>query len=136
MKCKSCARRAAVRMENEPVTAVTLDWCHVVDLKMSLGHDLDEIFMVTSTMQHSHQSLRKKQQVPRKRRMYVLWSRLCCTGTGKCFRKSEVADIWTGLLCWSLSTAMISFRTFPIAQGAGQALHALISFRSPTCPNK
>ncbi len=60
MKCKSRVKRAAVRMENEPVTVVTLDWCHVVDLKMSLGHDLDEIFMVTSAMQHSHQSLRKQ----------------------------------------------------------------------------
>ena len=58
MKCKSCAKRAAVRVENETVAAITLDWCHVVDLNMSLGHDLDEIFMVTSTMQHSHQSLR------------------------------------------------------------------------------
>ena len=37
-------------MENELVTAVTLDWCRVVDLNISLGHDLDEIFMVTSTM--------------------------------------------------------------------------------------
>ena len=50
MKCTSCPKRAAARMENEPVTAVTLDWCHVVDHNMSLGHDLDEIFMVTSTM--------------------------------------------------------------------------------------
>ena len=37
-------------MEHKPVTAVTLDWCHVVDLNISLGHDLDEIFMVISTM--------------------------------------------------------------------------------------
>ena len=50
MKCTSCPTRAAARMENEPVTAVTLDWCHVVDLKISLGHDLDEIVMVTSTI--------------------------------------------------------------------------------------
>ena len=56
MKCTSCFKRAAARMENEPVTVVELDVCHVVDLKISLGHDLDEIFMVTST---SHQSLRK-----------------------------------------------------------------------------
>ena len=48
MKCASCPKRAAVRMENEPVTAVTLDWCHVMDLNIPLGHDLDE--MVTSTM--------------------------------------------------------------------------------------
>ena len=26
MKCTSCAKRAAARMENEPVTAVSLDW--------------------------------------------------------------------------------------------------------------
>ena len=59
MKCTSCAKRAAApaRMENEPVT---LDWCHVVDLNISLEHDLDETFMVTSTVQHSHQSLRKQ----------------------------------------------------------------------------
>ena len=50
MKCTSCPKRAAVRMENEPVTAVTLDWCHVVDINISLGPDLDEIFMVISTM--------------------------------------------------------------------------------------
>ena len=50
MKCTSCAKRIAARMKNEPVTAVTLDWCHVVDLNISLGHDLDEIFMVTSSM--------------------------------------------------------------------------------------
>ena len=47
MKYTSCAKKAAARMENEPVT---LDWCHVLDLKISLGHDLDEIVMVTSTM--------------------------------------------------------------------------------------
>ena len=29
-------------------------------LNISLEHDLDELFMVTSTMQHSHQSLRKQ----------------------------------------------------------------------------
>ena len=74
-----------------------------------------------------------KQQVHRKRIMSVLGSRLCCTGTGKCFRKSEVADLLTGLLCWSLGTATRSFRTFPIALGAIQALHALISFRNSTC---
>ena len=50
MKCTSCPKRAAARVENEPVTAVTLDWCHVVDLKISLGHDLDDIFEITSTM--------------------------------------------------------------------------------------
>ena len=89
MKCTSCAKRAAARMENEPVTSVTLDLCHVVDLKISLGHDLDELSMslqqcniVTSRFGH-------KQQVLRKRRMYVLGSRLCCAGTGK----SEVADL-------------------------------------------
>ena len=41
MKCTSCAKRAAARMENEPVTVVTLDLCHVLDLTMSLGHDVD-----------------------------------------------------------------------------------------------
>ena len=50
MKCTSCGKRAAARRENEPVTAVALDWCHVMDLNISLGHDLDELFMVTSTM--------------------------------------------------------------------------------------
>ena len=50
MKCTSCPKRAVARRENEPVTAVTLDRCDVVDLNISLGHDLDEIFMVTSTM--------------------------------------------------------------------------------------
>ena len=60
MKCTSCPKRAAARMENEPVTAVTLDWCHVVDLNISLGYHLDEIFVVTSMMQHRHQSLRKQ----------------------------------------------------------------------------
>ena len=34
----------------------------------------------------------------------------------------------TGLLCWSLDTAMRSFQTFSMALGARQALHALISF--------
>ena len=42
------------------MTAITLEWCHAVDLNMSLGHDLDDISMVTSTLQHSHQSLRKQ----------------------------------------------------------------------------
>ena len=50
MKCMSCAKRAAARTENEPVTAVTLDLYHVVDLNVSLGHDLDELFILTSTM--------------------------------------------------------------------------------------
>ena len=58
-----------------------------------------------------------KQQVLRKRIMSVLGSRLCCTGTGKCVRKSDVADLWTGLLCSSLGTAMRSFRT--ISDGTG-----------------
>ena len=47
MKCPSCPKGAAARMENELVTAVTLDWCHVVDVNISLGHNLDEIVMVT-----------------------------------------------------------------------------------------
>ena len=63
MKYKSCAKRAAGLMENEQVTAVTLDCSHVVDLNISLGHDLDDTFMVTSTMQHCYQSLRKRAAV-------------------------------------------------------------------------
>ena len=50
MKCASCPKRAAARMGNEPVTAVTLDWCHVVDLNISLVQDLDDIFLDTSTI--------------------------------------------------------------------------------------
>ena len=50
-------------MENEQVTAVTLDCSHVVELNISLGHDLDDTFMVTSTMQHCDQSLRKRAAV-------------------------------------------------------------------------
>ena len=131
MKCTSCPKRAAARMENEPVTAVT-----VVDLNiywdtilMRYSWSFQQCNIVTSRFGN-------KQQVLRKRRMSVLGSRLCCTGTGKCFRKSEVADLWTGLLCWSLGTAMRSFRTSPMTLCARQALHALISFRNSTCPNE
>ena len=50
MKCTSYAKRAVARMENEPITAVTLDLRYGLDLNISLGHDLGEIFTVTSTM--------------------------------------------------------------------------------------
>ena len=54
----------------------------------------------------------------RKRRTSVIGSsdlvgsRFCCTWTWKCCRKSEVADLWTGLLCWSLGTAREAYERF------------------------
>ena len=99
MEYTSCAKRAAARMENEPVTAVSLDVCHVLDINISLGHDLDEIFIFSSTMSRSHHRFGNKEQRLMKSINAVLGSRFCCTGTGKCSLKSEEIDLWTGVLC-------------------------------------
>ena len=72
MEYTSCAKRAAARIENEPVTAVSLDLCHVLDINISLGHDLDEIFIFSSTMSRSHQS-------PRKQAAEAYEEHKCCT---------------------------------------------------------
>ena len=117
MKYMSCAKWAAARMENEQVTAVTLDLYHVLDFNISLGHSL----RYSSSLQWCNvvtSRFRNKQQMLRKRRTSVIGSsdlvgsRFCCTWTWKCCRKSEVADLWTGLLCWSLGTAREAYERF------------------------
>ena len=76
MKCTSCAKRAVARMENEPVTSVIRDWCHVVasifhwnTILTSYSWSLQQCNIVTSRFGNKH-------QVFRKRRMSVLRSRL------------------------------------------------------------
>ena len=76
-------------MENEPVTADTLDFCHVLDHNISLGiilmrysSPLQQCNVVTSRFVNQEQRLNK-------RGMSVHGSRLCCTRTEKCGLKSE-----------------------------------------------
>ena len=119
-------------MENEPVTTVTLDFCHIlitifhwVIILMRYSSSLQQCNVVTSRFVNQRQRLKK-------RGMFVPGSRFFCARTGKCCLKSEETDLWTVLLRWSFGAARRRFRSFSIAKEAGQGLHALISFRNST----
>ncbi len=115
------------RSQRSPWTCV-MSWTsifHWDTILMRYSYSVQRCHVVTSRFGNKQQRLMKSINA-------VLGSRLCCTGTGKCSRKSEEIDLWTGVLCWSLVTARRIFRTFPMAEGARQDLHALISFRNTT----
>ena len=86
---------------------------------MRYSWSLQQCNIVTSRFGH-------KQQMLRKRRMSVLWSRLCYTGTGKMFPEISGGRYMDRIAVLVIGYGHEKIRMFPMAQGAGQALHALI----------
>ena len=119
------------RSQWSPWTCV-MPWTYISHwdtIFMRFASSLQQCNVVTSRFGNRQQRLTK-------RIMPVFGSRLCCTGTGTCCRKSEVADFWNGVLCWSMGTDRRSLRTFHVTQEPCQDVYALISFMNTTYPNK